>query len=108
MNQASAEKIREMFTNSLGIVNPGTLKFQRCHRLGQKKAGSNQPREITVKFLYYPDRELVWDRRKKFSGTNLYMNEDFPRRLADVDLNYIQPLNLPKKSTIKLRCRQTS
>ena len=60
----TAEKLPEMLTNSLGIVNPGTLKFQRCHRLGQKKAGSNQPREIIVKFLYYPDRQLVWDRRK--------------------------------------------
>ena len=81
-NIRTAEKIREMFTNSLGTVNPGILKFQRCHRLGQKKAGSNQPREIIVKFLYYPDRELVLDRRKTFSGTNLYMNEDFPQEIS--------------------------
>ena len=69
-----------MLTSGLRFVNKGSLKFQRCRRLGQIKAGSSQPRKIIVKFHCFPDGELVWNRT--FSGTNLYMNEDFPKKLS--------------------------
>ena len=76
-NQETVRKIRDLFTNKLGIADVANIKFQRCHRLGVS-SDKNKPRDVIVRFVLFPDRENIWENRKRLKESNIIMKEDFP------------------------------
>ena len=77
-NNVTISKIRDLFTNELKITDAVNIKFQRCHRLSQRSSNANNSRDVIVRFAFYPDREMVWERRSKLKNTEVVMSEDFP------------------------------
>ena len=78
-NESAADtiaKVQSLFVNNLKIPNGAELDYQRCHRIGSKVG--NESRDIIIRFTRFQDRQLVWNNRKLFQGTNFYMKEDFP------------------------------
>ena len=83
-NGQTASKIREIFSQKLGIVEVEKMVFQRCHRLGPRnRNNSSFPRDIIVRFAFYPDREKVWENRQKLKGSDMIMNGDFPEEINE-------------------------
>ena len=65
-----AEKtILELFVEKLQIEYGSEIEFQRCHRLGPKPENGKGNREIIVRFLWFQDREDVWNKKRKLKGT---------------------------------------
>ena len=71
-------KIYDFFLNTLKITDAKEIKFQRCHRLGITSDHVKKPRDIIVRFVYFPEREMIWSKRFMLEGTNMIMKEDFP------------------------------
>ena len=57
------------------------FKLERAHRMGDNssfgRAGS------VAKFLRFKDREVVRQARSKLKGTGYFVNEQFPKEIAD-------------------------
>ena len=77
--ESTINKIRELWKNKLEITDAETIQVQRCHRFGPQIA--NRPRDIIVRFAFFPDREKIWKNRGKLKGTNIIMKEDFPQEI---------------------------
>jgi ribA/ribD-fused uncharacterized protein len=75
--------VRGIFTNRLKLENAESFQIVRCHRLGAKRKDSKKPRTIIIKFQWYGDLMNVWRARKHLKGTNIYINEDFPKEIQD-------------------------
>ena len=75
--------LRQVLKTKLGMQNADSIQIVRCHRLGKKLPGTSRPRTIIVKFHWYGDRMAVWGLRKNLKGTNIFMNEDFPREIQE-------------------------
>jgi ribA/ribD-fused uncharacterized protein len=69
--------ILDLFESKLGLTDATEMRFQRCHRLGVTSDHKKTPREIIVRFAYFPDREKVWAERIKLKGSEIYIKEDF-------------------------------
>jgi ribA/ribD-fused uncharacterized protein len=66
--------------------NAKDIKIVRCHRLGsvcQVKVPNAKPRPIIIKFHWFGDRERVWHSKKELKGSNMFLNEDFPREIIE-------------------------
>ena len=72
-------KLRNMFSSKLKIADTDRILFQRCHRLGKKS--ENGTRDIIARFVYFSDREKVWNSRSELTGTDIIINEDFPEEI---------------------------
>lgn len=57
------------------------LGFERVHRFAGRVG--DQPRKIVAKFTLFKEREMVRRQWKCLQGTPYYMNEQFPKPVAD-------------------------
>ena len=55
-----------------------TIKVQRCHRMNMNL----NPKPIVCRFLYFPDRMLVWNARRRLQDTPYSLSEDFPPEIV--------------------------
>ena len=76
-NSTTANKIRNIFVNKMNIRDGNDIKFQRCHRLG-KRTPDKGPHDIIVRFLWYEDREKIWQCKTKLKNSGIVVKEDFP------------------------------
>lgn len=58
------------------------IRFERVHRVGEKQPGIIQ-RNIVAKFTLFKDREMIRRSRRELKGTRYYVNEQFPKAVAD-------------------------
>lgn len=70
------QKVRDFIKIHMKCKEVNKMKFVRVHRLGRPLL--NKPRPVIAKFHYYPDRDVVWGKRKKLQGTGKWISEDFP------------------------------
>ena len=55
------------------------IQIERCHRLGPKSnISASKPRPIIIKFSFFKQRDLVWNRKKELKGESIFIKEDFP------------------------------
>ena len=54
------EVVRKFLSDELEMENAADIEFQRAHRIGKKKTGETRP--VIVRFLRFPERELVFRR----------------------------------------------
>lgn len=54
----TGDVVYKFFERELELENARNIEFQRVHRLGKRKAGQSRP--IIVRFLRFPERELVF------------------------------------------------
>ena len=92
------KKIRDLFVNKLGIEYGQEIEFQRCHRLGAKQQGD---RDIIVRFLWFQDREAVWDKRTQLRNTNVIIKEDFPTEIEQRRARLYSTVKAAKVKNIK-------
>lgn len=59
------------------------LRLERVHRMGGNLGATNRPRSIVAKFLQFKDREVVRRARSNLKGTGYFVNEQFPKEIAD-------------------------
>ena len=58
------------------------IEFQRAHRIGKKKAGETRP--VIVRFLWYPEREMVFKRAREMQEeTNVKVYADYPKEISE-------------------------
>ena len=75
-------KIRSFLSELLQLQDAGEIRFQRLHRLGQKRKGRDRP--IIVRFLIYPDRDKVFKQALfKLRDTPYKVLEDFPKEVIE-------------------------
>lgn len=77
------DTVYNIMKNTLKIADPKTIRIERCHRLGQKKQAFSKPRPVIIKFSWFQDRQLIWNKRSLLRGTGLWMREDFCRATLD-------------------------
>ena len=73
--EKTEEIISKLLQEKLGLKE-SDYELERVHRSGQKKA--DKPRIIVAKFHSFKQRSLVWSKRSKLQGSNIWLNEDFP------------------------------
>ncbi len=75
----SEEKMKLLLQEKLKLDHNKVI-LKRALRTGKPNNGnSTRPGPIVVKFLRYRDKEAVLERPKCLKGTNIYLNEDFPK-----------------------------
>ena len=102
-NEQLITKVRNIFSNDLGITDSKKILFQRCHRLGKKLDGQSTPRDIIARFVYFPDGEKVWEQRSKLKGTNIVMNEDFPDEILQRRSQLYKVFKLAREKHFKVK-----
>ena len=77
------KKLRVFVTEKMKVAKDiaDKLVFERVHRMGVKRQGVN--RSIVAKFHNFKERELVRKQGKALKGSRFYVNEQFPREVAD-------------------------
>ncbi len=75
--------LRNVLKSKLSLGNVDQIEIVRCHRLGPKREHARRPRTIIVKFQRYSDRMRVWEQRKKLKGSEIFIEEDFPREIQE-------------------------
>ncbi len=75
------QKLKEGFIHKLKLDAEmvKSIKLVHIDRLGPIKQGAQKPRTIIVKFHWFGNRMTVWEARKNLQGTNIFLNEDFPK-----------------------------
>ena len=66
--------IKEIIRVNMQCPQVANMKFVRIHRL----PGPSRPQRVIVKFHYFQDRQVVWAKRFKLKGQQIWVSEDFP------------------------------
>ena len=77
------EKVRHVFSQTMGIQDADKIMITRCHRLGRKQPHSSRPRPMILKFHWFGDRQRVWAAKNKLKGKDLWISEDFPQEIRE-------------------------
>ena len=76
------EVVRKFLSDELEVENAADIEFQRAHRIGKKKTGETRP--VIVRFLRFPERELVFRRvRELADDIDIKVYADFPREISE-------------------------
>ena len=79
--ESCVDKVRKII-KEMGIQNPNSIRFMRCHYLNDKK-------QIIARFQLFSDRELVWKNRYKLKQSTYYVAEDLPPAIASQRNSYL-------------------
>ena len=56
-------------------VNLSPSNLDRTYRIGQKKASSNKPKAVIIKFISYNARKIIFLSKKVLKGTQVSITE---------------------------------
>ena len=73
--------VSNFLKDKLNLENPDRVKFERVHRMGQKRRGSHRP--IVCKFSCYKDREEIRKAGPRLKGSEFRISEQFPREIQE-------------------------
>ena len=94
------------------IPEAQNVTMEACHRVGKvrprnrtggsedtenSQAGRVRPRSIIIRFRYLQERQKVWERKKNFKGSDIYVNEDFSQRTDKRRKQLIPAMKLARK-----------
>ena len=66
----------------LNLENAENIEFQRAHRIGKKKPRETRP--VIVRFLKFPEREMVFRRARELEGeTDVKVYSDLPKEISE-------------------------
>lgn len=74
------EKVRKLFSEKLHLDHL-KMELDWAHRTGKPMSSSERPRPTVVRFLRLKDKLSVLDKAKKFKGSGIFINEDFPEAI---------------------------
>ena len=79
------EKNEEEDDDEESETPPEYLKVERIHRLGPKIENNyaRRPRDIIVRFAFYPDQQKVWKSRKQLNNSGIFMNLDYTKDVLE-------------------------
>ena len=81
-SENTCEVVYKFLENELELEDARNIEFQRVHRLGKKKAGQSRP--IIVRFLRFPERELIFRNvRDLGEESDVKAYADFPKEIRD-------------------------
>ena len=75
-NEDIEAKVREVLSVNMKVQNVEEIQFVRVHRLAYK-------RKTIVRFEHFQDRMRVWQNRRQLKGSNIWVEEDFPKEIRD-------------------------
>jgi hypothetical protein len=78
----STEVILKIIEDKMEIPR-GQIGIERAHRIGRPRRGHEKPRTIVVKFRNLEDKKRVLKNGNKLKGTNIFVNEQFPRSVEE-------------------------
>lgn len=86
--EVTESKLRQFMVEKLKLAQDMVdgFRLERVHRMGDysvRAGASNKPRNIVAKFLQFKDREIVRRARTNLKGTGFFINEQFPKEIAD-------------------------
>ena len=74
--------VHHFFKEELELEDGENIEFQRAHRIGKKKTGEARP--VIVRFLRFPDRELVFRRvREMEDEIDVKVYSDYPEEISE-------------------------
>ena len=76
------EVMRRFLKEELELESAENIEFQRAHRIGKKKIG--EVRLVIVRFLKFPERELVFRKARELEGdTDVKVYSDLPKKISE-------------------------
>jgi hypothetical protein len=72
------QKVQALLVNHLGLHD---IYVDRAHRARRPRPGETRPVDIVARIPRTMDRDAIWRNRKKLAGTNIYINEQFTKRV---------------------------
>ena len=80
----------------LNLENAENTEFQRALRIGKKKQGETRP--VIVRFLKFPEREMVFRRARELEGeTDVRLYSDLPKEIIERRKKQWPRLNKPRE-----------
>nr|KAG5705870.1 hypothetical protein BaRGS_030760 [Batillaria attramentaria] len=79
--QESVDTVKSVLKEKLGVED--NIQFDRVHRL-QGGAGSSSSPSIIAKFAFYKDKEHVLRNKQKLKGSDIFVGEDYTKRVRDI------------------------
>ena len=77
-NEIELEKrVKDLVKKKLHIDDD--IEMDRIHRTGAKR--ENHPRTVIFRVLRYKDKMKILKEGRKLKGTNIWINEDYSRKL---------------------------
>ena len=83
--EVTETKLRQFMVEKLNLAQElvDGFRLERVHRMGDNSGRGGKPRSIVAKFLQFKDRETVRRARSHLKGTGFFVNEQFPKEIAD-------------------------
>lgn len=83
-HEETEQKLRSFMVDKMKLAQSivDGFQFERVHRMGDRSVGSRN-RNIVAKFSLFKDRETVRRARLALKGTGHFVNEQFPKSVAD-------------------------
>ena len=80
--QNTFSMMHNFLKEELNLENAETIEFQRAHRIGKRKPGETRP--VIVRFLKFPEREMVFRRARELEGeTDVKVYLDLPKEISE-------------------------
>lgn len=92
--EESEAKVHDVLRR-LGVDN---VSIDRAHRVYRRHAGTNKAVDIVARIPSSKDRVLILRNRKKLSGTNVYVNEQFSRKINTARFHLRQAMRSARTS----------
>lgn len=75
--------VRDFLVSKMKLASDlvSEMKFERIHRMGEKRPGKNRP--IVAKFNLFKERELVRRAGSALKSTPYFIHEQFPKEVSD-------------------------
>jgi hypothetical protein len=75
--------VRDFLVSKMKLASDlvSEMKFERIHRMGEKRPGKNRP--IVANFNLFKERELVRRAGSALKSTPYFIHEQFPKEVSD-------------------------
>nr|KAG5700407.1 hypothetical protein BaRGS_010320 [Batillaria attramentaria] len=88
--QESEDKVKDVIREKLGISDD--IQFDRVHRL---KGGADSP--VIARFTFFKDKDMVLRKKQSLKGSDIFIGEDYTRRVRDVRRRLSAHLKVAKR-----------
>ena len=76
----------------LSKVGLGHVSIENAHRVGSEPVNPDKPRQIIARFLYRPEKKLVWKKRKELWNLDVRIFEDLCKSDKDRKEKYVKQI----------------
>ena len=90
--EATERKVHDLIKTKLKITEP--IPFERCHRLGRKRANGSRP--IITKLSFFKDKLRLFKQAKELKNSGVSISEDYVKSVREARSKMVPLMKLAR------------